>query len=48
MESKEPCKKLEYIDNSLFTKELKKHMQVVATSESLLYADVILKKGVVV
>lgn len=46
--SKEPFKEFEYIDRFVFYERARKAYAVIATSESALYANVILKKGVVV
>ncbi len=45
--SKEPFTEFEYIERFAFYERAKKAYAVVATSESALYANVILKKGVV-
>jgi L-fucose mutarotase len=47
-ESKEPFKEFEYIERFEFYERAKKAFTVIATSESALYANIILKKGVVV
>lgn len=47
-ESKEPFTEFEFIDRFEFYERAKKAYAVVATSESALYANIILKKGVVV
>lgn len=46
--SKEPFSDFEYIERFEFYERAKKAYAVVATSESALYANIILKKGVVV
>jgi L-fucose mutarotase len=46
--SKEPCAEFEYIERFAFYERAKKAYAVVATGESALYANIILKKGVVV
>jgi L-fucose mutarotase len=46
--SKEPFLDFEYIERFEFYERAKKAYAVVATSESALYANIILKKGVVV
>lgn len=46
--SKEPFKDFEYIERFSFYERAKKAYCVVATGESALYANIILKKGVVV
>ena len=48
LESKEPFKEFEYIEKFAFYERARKAYAVVATSESALYANIILKKGVVV
>lgn len=48
LESKEPFKEFEYIERFAFYERAKKAYAVIATSESALYANIILKKGVVV
>ena len=45
--SKEPFSEFEYIDRSSFYERAKHAYAVVATGESALYANIILKKGVV-
>ncbi len=47
-DSKEPFKDFEYIDRFEFYERAKKAYAVIATGESALYANMILKKGVVV
>lgn len=46
--SKEPFKDFEYIERFAFYERAKKAYAVVATGETALYANIILKKGVVV
>jgi L-fucose mutarotase len=46
--SKEPFKEFESIERFAFYERAKKAYAVVATGESALYANIILKKGVVV
>jgi L-fucose mutarotase len=46
-ESKEPFKEFEFIERFEFYERAKKAFAVIATSESALYANIILKKGVV-
>jgi L-fucose mutarotase len=48
IESREPFKDFEYIERFAFYERAKNAYAVVATSESALYANIILKKGVVV
>ena len=48
LESKEPFKEFEYVERFAFYEKAQKAYAVVATSESALYANIILKKGVVV
>jgi L-fucose mutarotase len=48
LESKEPFKEFEYIEKFAFYERARKAYAVIATSESALYANIILKKGVVV
>ena len=48
IESKEPFKEFEHIERFAFYERAKKAYAVIATSESALYANIILKKGVVV
>jgi len=48
LESKEPFKDFEYIERFAFYERAKNAYAVIATSESALYANIILKKGVVV
>lgn len=48
IESKEPFKDFEYIERFEFYERAKNAYAVIATSESSLYANIILKKGVVV
>jgi L-fucose mutarotase len=47
-ESKEPFEEFEFVERFAFYERAKKAFAVVATSESALYANIILKKGVVV
>lgn len=47
-ESREPFKEFEYVERFAFYERARKAYAVVATGESALYANVILKKGVVV
>jgi L-fucose mutarotase len=47
-DSKEPFKEFEYIERFEFYERAKKAYAVIATGESALYANIILKKGVVV
>ncbi len=47
-ESKEPFKEFEYVERFAFYERARKAYVVVATGESALYANIILKKGVVV
>jgi L-fucose mutarotase len=47
-ESKEPFKEFENIERFAFYERAKKAYAVIATGESALYANIILKKGVVV
>jgi len=47
-ESKEPFKEFEYVERFEFYERAEKAYAVVATGESALYANIILKKGVVV
>jgi L-fucose mutarotase len=47
LESKEPFKEFEHIERFAFYERAKKAYAVIATSESALYANIILKKGVV-
>jgi len=47
-ESKEPFTDFEFIDRFEFYERAKNAYAVIATSESALYANIILKKGVVV
>lgn len=47
LESKEPFKEFEYIERFAFYERAKKAYAVIATSESALYANIILKKGVI-
>ncbi|HVO72840.1 MAG TPA: L-fucose mutarotase [Ignavibacteriaceae bacterium] len=47
-ESKEPFTEFEYIERFAFYERAKNAYAVIATSESALYANIILKKGVVV
>ncbi len=46
-ESKEPFKEFEYVERFAFYERARKAYAVVATGESALYANIILKKGVV-
>lgn len=46
-ESKEPFRDFEYVERFAFYERAKKAYAVVATGESALYANIILKKGVV-
>lgn len=46
--SKEPFKEFEFVERFAFYERAKKAFAVIATSESALYANIILKKGVVV
>jgi L-fucose mutarotase len=46
--SKEPFKEIEYIEKPVFYERAKKAYAVIATGESALYANIIIKKGVVV
>jgi L-fucose mutarotase len=48
IESKEPFKDFDYIEKFAFYERAKKAYAVIATGESALYANIILKKGVVV
>ena len=48
IESKEPFKEFELIERFAFYERAKKAYAVIASSESALYANIILKKGVVV
>ncbi|MEJ2053979.1 MAG: RbsD/FucU domain-containing protein [Calditrichaceae bacterium] len=48
LESKEPFKDFEYIERFAFYERAQNAYAVIATSESALYANIILKKGVVV
>lgn len=48
LESKEPLKEFEYVERFAFYERARKAYAVVATGESALYANIILKKGVVV
>ena len=48
LESKEPFKEFEYIERFAFYERARKAYAVIATSEPALYANIILKKGVVV
>jgi len=48
IKSKEPFTEFEYIERFAFYERAKKAYAVIATSESALYANIILKKGVVV
>lgn len=47
LESKEPFKEFEYFERFAFYERAKKAYAVIATSESALYANIILKKGVI-
>ena len=46
--SKEPFKEFEHIERFAFYERAKKAYAVIVTSESALYANIILKKGVVI
>jgi L-fucose mutarotase len=46
--SKEPFKEFEYIERFAFYERAKKAYAVIATGESALYANILLKKGVVI
>ena len=46
--SKEPFKEFEYIERFAFYKRARKAYAVIASGETALYANIILKKGVVV
>ena len=46
--SKEPFTEFEYIERFAFYERAKRAYAIIATSESALYANIILKKGVVV
>ena len=48
LEGKEPFKDFEYLERFAFYERAKNAYAVIATSESALYANIILKKGVVV
>jgi L-fucose mutarotase len=48
IEIKEPFKEFEHIERFAFYERAKKAYAVIATSESSLYANIILKKGVVI
>jgi L-fucose mutarotase len=48
VESQEPFKEFEHIERFTFYERAKKAYAVIATSESALYANIILKKGVVI
>lgn len=48
LESKEPFTDFEYIERFAFYERARKAYAVIATGESALYANIILKKGVVV
>lgn len=48
LESKEPFTEFEYVERFAFYERAKEAYAVVATGESALYANIILKKGVVV
>jgi L-fucose mutarotase len=48
LESKEPFKEFEYIERFAFYERARKAYAIIATGESALYANIILKKGVVV
>jgi L-fucose mutarotase len=48
LESKEPFKEFEHIERFAFYERAKKAYAVLATSESALYANIILKKGLIV
>ena len=47
VDSKEPFKEFEHLERFAFYERAKKAYSVIATSESALYANIILKKGVV-
>ena len=47
-ESKEPFSEFELVERFAFYDRAKKAFAVIATSESALYANIILKKGVVI
>jgi L-fucose mutarotase len=47
-ESNEPFKEFEFVERFEFYERAKKAFAVIATSESALYANIIMKKGVVV
>jgi L-fucose mutarotase len=47
-ESKEPFKEFEYVERFEFYKRAGNAYAVVATGESVLYANIILKKGVII
>ena len=47
-ESKEPFKEFEHVERFAFYERARKAYAVVATGESALYANIILKKGVVI
>jgi L-fucose mutarotase len=48
IKSKEPFKEFEYVDKFVFYERARKAYAVIATGELALYANIILKKGVVV
>jgi L-fucose mutarotase len=48
LESKEPFKEFEYVERFAFYERAKKAYAVIATGESALYANIILKKGVII
>ncbi|MBN2425873.1 MAG: fucose isomerase [Calditrichaceae bacterium] len=48
LESKEPFKDFEFIERFAFYERAKNAYAIIATSESALYANIILKKGVIV
>jgi L-fucose mutarotase len=48
VESREPFKEFEHLERFIFYERAKKAYAVIATSESALYANIILKKGVVI
>jgi L-fucose mutarotase len=47
LQSDEPFKTFEYIERFAFYERAKKAYAVIATSETALYANIILKKGVI-
>jgi L-fucose mutarotase len=48
VESREPFKEFEHLERFIFYERAKKAYAVIATSESALYANIILKKGIVI